>query len=1162
MKNVSLEVIVLDSKQRRLDDARVQISSRNSSDRIALKYRKDLQSYFTLDVEPGPCQIVAEVLGAESEERDVLVEAGQHREIFVLGPKGLPFYYQGTVRIPFEPPKDKIGVSLLDRREGEKALDDTIEEFPLEKTDTPDTVREDNVVILRWKDGTSGEDRRTFLHRLNELDFIRVAGPLLHENEEYATFLTCDLIVKFELDVSPKRVGQICNEFNLKNIRPVPYAGNAFLLRGRHSPDLRLLEIANALRELKDVIYAEPNLVQTAVDHAIVPTDYLFPEQWFADLINLPDAWETLQNANVPGINPGDPGDITFGSENIVVAVPDRGIQSQTVGGITTPLHPDFLGTVTGGAAKVSQFYDFATMQPNNDNPPNNHGMGCSTGVGLLANNPSAVAGTNEGGVGAGPNLRLLGVIRPAGGTDLQYGDSYVWMSGFQPGWVVDGLNYPVGTVFPAPANPPADIITNSHGYGAVATPSILSDVVDFITTYGRNGKGVLMFWSAGNYPPNQPVTCGMALLPKVMCVGASTFANDGATEILSAYSQTGNSVEFCAPSHDTYVARSAFHNPNANFAVTSADLIGQGNLNGVPQNTAALAAAVNAGPFTQLTAQAAVGTNTLNVADTAGFAAGQQIRIAQHADRSSETVTITAVNAVANTLTVTATTNGPHLVNAPVFGPVNLAVDDTSSFVAGRWLNLSNPGAADFETVRVQSVTDANNAVVTEMLRDHPAGTQVVAGPNNYRNSFGGTSWSTPLTAGVAGLVLSVQPSLTWIEVRQILRDTADKINPADNGIGIWTDVNGLPSTNPAFIAPFYSIGYGFGRINANAAVVAARDYPFDRDIVIRENTGDDGSVPSSGVFYRSCDLWVRNASPIAEGNAALPADYDSDPSHENPDSSQDNWVYVRFKNTGGTPSLDFYVRVYLTHFPGFEFSWPTSFQPSVNPGDPIPNPLVPGTYLLGEVPYTGLAAGADDFVTIQWNEANIPPATVDVGGTDVTWHPCLLAEITPHDGPTPTGPRVWDNNNLAQRNLTIFYPDGGDEDFAAAGMMGDADGEGKGEMTLVIRRNGLPKDVHLWVRFLDRKQMELIRREGESRDYRFGTHNDQEVIWLSPQEEVKIRVQLVGKPLFPVLFGGVAPQVGIRATFEVSLHQYNAAGKETGALGYELKFGREGRG
>jgi subtilisin family serine protease len=73
-----------------------------------------------------------------------------------------------------------------------------------------------------------------------------------------------------------------------------------------------------------------------------------------------------------------------------------------------------------------------------------------------------------------------------------------------------------------------------------------------------------------------------------------------------------------------------------------------------------------------------------------------------------------------------------------------------------------------------------------------------------NYTNDFGGTSSACPGAAGVAALVLSVHPDLTWDQVRQILKDTADKIDAANGNY----DQKG------------HSTLYGYGRLNAKKAV------------------------------------------------------------------------------------------------------------------------------------------------------------------------------------------------------------------------------------------------------------------------------------------------------------------------------------------------------
>ena len=58
------------------------------------------------------------------------------------------------------------------------------------------------------------------------------------------------------------------------------------------------------------------------------------------------------------------------------------------------------------------------------------------------------------------------------------------------------------------------------------------------------------------------------------------------------------------------------------------------------------------------------------------------------------------------------------------------------------------------------------------------------------------GTSYSTPITAGVAALVLSANPGLTPIQVREALRNTASNASEPDNFIG-WGRINAFAAAN-----------------------------------------------------------------------------------------------------------------------------------------------------------------------------------------------------------------------------------------------------------------------------------------------------------------------------------------------------------------------------
>ncbi len=76
---------------------------------------------------------------------------------------------------------------------------------------------------------------------------------------------------------------------------------------------------------------------------------------------------------------------------------------------------------------------------------------------------------------------------------------------------------------------------------------------------------------------------------------------------------------------------------------------------------------------------------------------------------------------------------------------------------------------------------------------------------PNDRYGTRSGTSYAAPCAAGVGSLVVSVYPDVQWDELRQILRDTCDQIG------GVVYDAAG------------HNDDYGFGRINAEAAVTEA---------------------------------------------------------------------------------------------------------------------------------------------------------------------------------------------------------------------------------------------------------------------------------------------------------------------------------------------------
>jgi serine protease AprX len=88
------------------------------------------------------------------------------------------------------------------------------------------------------------------------------------------------------------------------------------------------------------------------------------------------------------------------------------------------------------------------------------------------------------------------------------------------------------------------------------------------------------------------------------------------------------------------------------------------------------------------------------------------------------------------------------------------------------------------------------------------------VPGPDTYTTIYSGTSFATPITAGVAGLVLSVRPDLTPMQVINLLKSTAVRVNDPQN---------------PMWTSRYPNNFYGWGIVNAwNAIKTLADQFSF----------------------------------------------------------------------------------------------------------------------------------------------------------------------------------------------------------------------------------------------------------------------------------------------------------------------------------------------
>jgi len=201
----------------------------------------------------------------------------------------------------------------------------------------------------------------------------------------------------------------------------------------------------------------------------------------------------------------------------------------------------------------------------------------------------------------------------------------------------------------------------------------------------------------------------------------------------------------------------------------------------------------------------------------------------------------------------------------------------------------------------------------------------------NDYTVQSGGTSAAAAFVSGVVALMLEANPNLTWRDVQHILVDTARQTNPEDEG---WT-------TNGARVPKPINYKYGFGAVDAAAAVKAAQDWQLvgaevsltsgERDVNETIPTGpaalertvtidENMTVESVEVMFDAShddrgDLEVVLVSPdgtesILTAPHKLPADGNPE-DNINPNADYDKWLFTSMRHWGESSYGDWTLRV-----------------------------------------------------------------------------------------------------------------------------------------------------------------------------------------------------------------------------------------------------------
>ncbi len=254
-----------------------------------------------------------------------------------------------------------------------------------------------------------------------------------------------------------------------------------------------------------------------------------------------------------------------------------------------------------------------------------------------------------------------------------------------------------------------------------------------------------------------------------------------------------------------------------------------------------------------------------------------------------------------------------------------------------------------------------------------------------SYTATFNGTSSATPIVAGAALIVQGMHEANTGArlspeQMRMLLSDPA---TGTAQGGGVAGNIGVMPDLR----------------------AIIEDTLGLNADVYLRDNVGDDGTVPTTGGISGSPDIIVRPVQ-VADGEAAFGEGSGTENSASlgfEAEAGQDNFIYVRMKNRGAEAANNVTARVFWS-----EVS--TLVTPDMWTEIGVTNPV--------DVPDDDTLVVADP---LTWAAADIP----------APGHYCYVGILDHAADPAPVTPPAtdWDGfrnfirnqNNVTWRNFNV---------------------------------------------------------------------------------------------------------------------------------------------
>lgn len=413
-------------------------------------------------------------------------------------------------RFSFKMASDMVAIRLSEGQSFEKVMRKT--HSPRELASLRETARFDdaNVVVMQTPVGSRGIQARDAVRKILKPSGVRFAGRVLRDSKSKRPVLyTENYFVKFSSDIRTSKCRSILKKFGLAIKRTYAYCPNTFFVAAKEGFGAeKVFALGEKLLMHKDVLYAHPELVRERSLRAASP------QQWHLKKTKV-NGKTVDAHANVEKA-----WDFSRG-KGIKICVIDDGFDVD---------HQDF-----SGSGKVKSGRD-VSRQSNDPRPffsANLSGEGDAHGTACAG---VACANGKYGASGVAPDATLIPIRNLSDlGSQAEH-DAFIWAVDKGADIISCSWGPEDGTWWD-----PGDLLHQQ----VTPIPDSTRLAIEYAIDKGRNGKGSIVVWAAGN--GNESVdNDGYASNPYVLAVAA---CNDRGTK--SVYSDFGHAIWCSFPSND-----------------------------------------------------------------------------------------------------------------------------------------------------------------------------------------------------------------------------------------------------------------------------------------------------------------------------------------------------------------------------------------------------------------------------------------------------------------------------------------------------------------------------------------------------------------------------------------------------------------------------------